>query len=142
MILNLLRQETLDPYRSAWEYFHVPLNYDATPLGPIGCNIITHKKTGTRNLWDFYGTEDCNVGVSIQHYLCHIIVAKPTKAAQVSHTVEFIHHHLTLQEITPADRIVHGVTTTTCDLHDAPAIACKNKLAAIQDIRQAIHLWA
>ena len=47
--LNLLRQATLDPSRSARAYFHGPLNYDATPLGPLGCYIIDHKKTGTRN---------------------------------------------------------------------------------------------
>ena len=46
--INLLRQETLDPSKSAWVYFHGPFNYDATSLGPLGCNIITHKKTGKR----------------------------------------------------------------------------------------------
>ena len=85
--LNLLWQATIDPSRSAWAYFNGPFNYDAAPLGPLGCNIISHKKTGTRNLWDFCGTECLNVGVTLHHYLCHIIVAKATKAAQVSDTV-------------------------------------------------------
>ena len=85
--LNFLRQATLEPSRSDWAYFHGPFNYDATPLGPMGCNIISHKKTGTRNSWDFRGTAGWNVGVSLQPYWCHTIVSKATKAAQFSDIV-------------------------------------------------------
>ena len=53
LTLNLLRQATLDPTRSAWSYFNGPFNYDATPIRPLGCDIIAHKKTGTRHSWDF-----------------------------------------------------------------------------------------
>ena len=140
--LNLLWQATLDPSRSAWAYFHGPFNYDSTPLGLLGFNIIAHKKTGTRNLWDFRDTASWNLGVSLQHYQCHTILAKATKAAQVSDTVEFIHHHLTLPYITMMDRIVHGVTTLICAFKNAPAIACNNQLVAIQALHQAIQRWA
>ena len=67
LTLNLLRQATLQPSISARSYFHSPFNYDATPLGPRGCNIIAHKKTGTRNSWDFRGAAGYNVGVALQH---------------------------------------------------------------------------
>ena len=49
LTLNLLQQETFDPSRSAWAYFHGPFNYDTKLIGPLGCDIIAHKKTGTRN---------------------------------------------------------------------------------------------
>ena len=127
--------------RSSWAYFHGPFNYDATPLGPLGCNIIAHKKTGTINSWDFRGKAGWNVGVALQHYRCHTIVAKTTKASQVSDTVEFRHHHLNLTEITPAGRIFHIGTTLTCALRDAPVIAYNNQLAVIQALHQAIQLW-
>ena len=55
--------------------------------------------------------------------------------------MEFRHHHLTLQDVTPAEHIVHGVTTLTSALCDTPAIACDNQLAAIQALCQAIHRW-
>ena len=99
--LKLIRQATLDPSKLSWSYFHSPFNYDATPIGTLGCNIITHKKTGTRNLWDFRDTAGWNVGVALQQYQYYTIVAKSTKAAQVSVTVEFRQHHLTLSDITP-----------------------------------------
>ena len=65
---NLLQKSTLDLSRSAWAYFHGPFNYNATPLGPLGCNIIAQKKTETRNLWNFCGAAGWNVGVEIQQY--------------------------------------------------------------------------
>ena len=87
LTLNLLRQTTLDPSKSAWSYFHGPFNYDATPIGPLGCDIIAPKNTGTRHLWDFRGAASWNVVVALQHYQCPTIVAKATRAAQVSDTV-------------------------------------------------------
>ena len=48
LTLNLLRQATLDPSQSAWSYFRGPFNYYATPIGPLVCEIIAHRKTGTR----------------------------------------------------------------------------------------------
>ena len=95
LTLNLLRQATLDPTQSAWSYFHGPFNYDATPIGPLGCDIIAHNKTGTRHYWDFRGAAGWYVSVALQHYRCHTSVAKATHGAQISDTVEFRHHHLT-----------------------------------------------
>ena len=88
LTLNLIRQATLDPSQSAWAYFHGALNYDATPIGPLGCDIITHRKTSTRNSWDFRGAAGWYVGVAVQHYRCHTILAKSTRAVQISDTVE------------------------------------------------------
>ena len=73
---------------------------------------------------------------------CHTIVAKSYRAAQVSDTVEFRHHNLTQATVTLMDRIVYGVDTLTCALHEAPTIACDNQLAAIQALHQAIQRWA
>ena len=92
---TLLRQATLDPTQSAWSYFDGPLNYDATPIRPLGCDIITHKKIGTRNVWYFRIAAGWYVDLVLQHYRCHTIVSKATCTAQISDTVEFRHHHLT-----------------------------------------------
>ena len=59
------------------------------------------------------------VGVALQHYRCHTIVAKATRALQISNAVEFRYQHLTQPEVTPMDRIVHGVNTLTCALKGA-----------------------
>ena len=102
---------------------------------------MSHKITGTRHSWDFCGTAGCYVGVVLQHYRCHTIVAKATFAAQISDTVHFRHHHLTQHIVTPMDLIVNGVNKLTCASQDAPHIACDNQLLAIDALHQSIHSW-
>ena len=101
------------------------------PLALLGATSSHTEKTGTRNSWDFRGAAGWYMGVVIQHYRCHTIVEKTTRAVQISDTVEFRHHHLTQPEVTPMDRIVHGVNKLTYALKDAPQIACENQLFAI-----------
>ena len=141
LTFNLLRQATLDPSRSAWSYFHGPFNYDATPVGPLGWDIITHRKTGTINSWDFRGAVGWYVGVALQHYRCHTIGEKATHAVQISDTAEFRHHHLLQPEVTPMDRIFHGVKKLTCPLQDSPQITCNNQLFAINALQQTVQRW-
>ena len=88
LTLNLIRQATLYPSQYAWSYFHGPFNYDSTPIGPLGCDIIAHRKTGTRNSWNFRGAAGWYVGVALQHYRYHTIVAKATRTVQIYDTVE------------------------------------------------------
>ena len=55
--INLLRQDTLKPSMSAWEYFNGAFDYTATPWGPIGCKIIIHTTSNKRKSWDQRGRE-------------------------------------------------------------------------------------
>ena len=49
MTLNTLRQATSYPTTSAWDFFAgKKFNYSATPLGPLGINVIVHAKPGRR----------------------------------------------------------------------------------------------
>ena len=68
-------------------------------------------------------------------------MAKATHAVQISDTVEFRHHQLTQPEVTPMDRIVHGVNKLTCNLQDAPQIAWYNQLFFINALKQAFQRW-
>ena len=103
--------------------------------------MISHKKTGTRNSWDFCGEPAWNIGVSLKHYRFQNIIAKLTRATRVSDTLELRHHHLTIPTKTPADHIINGVEKLTTAINAAPAVECDNRLAAIQALRQAFHWW-
>jgi hypothetical protein len=41
---NLLRQATLNPWISAWEFFQGPFDLNKMPLGPVGCRVLIHAK--------------------------------------------------------------------------------------------------
>ena len=89
MTLNFLRQATLNPKISAWEFLEGPFDYDATPLGPMGSRVIAHLKPDVRNSWDFRGEDGWSIGISLEHYRCQRWVSKATHEAKVSDTVEF-----------------------------------------------------
>ncbi len=48
LTLNLLRQATLNPRISAWEFFQRPFDFNKTPLGPAGCWVLIHAKPANR----------------------------------------------------------------------------------------------
>ena len=66
--LNFLRQSTFNRTISAWEYFSVPFQYYATPLGTLGMNFIIHKKSSRCHSWDFRGKVGWSVGAAMDHY--------------------------------------------------------------------------
>ena len=68
LTLNLLRQATLNPHISAWEYLNGPFYYESTTLGPIGCKIVIHTTSNKRKSWDQRGREGFSVGPVLRHY--------------------------------------------------------------------------
>eukprot|EP00804_Cyclotella_cryptica_P025750 CCRYP_002938-RA/>CCRYP_002938-RA protein AED:0.38 eAED:0.38 QI:0/0/0/1/0/0/2/0/236 len=81
LTLNLLRQSSITPSLSAWEYFNnTPFNFDATPLGPCGCPVIIHNKPSKRSPWALCGHDGFNIGPALSHYCCFQVVDADTKA--------------------------------------------------------------
>ena len=65
--INLLRQSTIAPLLSAWEAFNGPFNFNATPLGLIGCRVLIHNKPSTRASWAFRARDGFYVGPALLH---------------------------------------------------------------------------
>ena len=86
MALKLPRQATENPAISEWEYFNGKFNYNATPLGPLGIDIIVHTKTGRQQSWDFRGKYGWSVGASMMHYRCQRVILKLARSMMISDT--------------------------------------------------------
>ena len=141
MALNFLRQATINPSISAWEYLNGPFNYDATPLGPLGIKVLIHKKASDRHSWDFRAKEGWSVGVTLEHYRCQRVIPKDTKSEMVSDTVEFRHHDLTQPSVTPDDRLLHGLQLLTAALEGKPTSTSAEQLEAIAMLQKALGQW-
>ena len=141
MTLNLLRQAKLKPMISAYEFMNGPFDYNATPVGPLGCPIIIHKKTSQRHTWDFRGREGWSIGAAMDSYRCDKVIPHDTLAVTISDTVEYRHDHLTLPSVTPADCILHGLQSLTGALADVPTARCDAQLQAISNLREACTKW-
>ncbi len=61
LTLNLLCQSTINPWISAWEFFQGQFDFNKTPLGPVGCRVLIHAKSATRQSWDFCAKNGFNI---------------------------------------------------------------------------------
>jgi hypothetical protein len=135
LTLNLLRQSALNPWISAWEFFHVPFDFNKTPLGPVGCRVLIHAKPVTRRSWDFRAKEGFYIGPALDSYQCFKLVKSDTKSQVISDTVEFRHAYRAIPTPTPADKIIHGLQVMSGALKDAPPPTTITQVEAIANLR-------
>ena len=134
--INLIRQATLNPRMSAWEYYNVAFDYTATPLGPIGCKIMINNTSNKIKSWDKRGWEGFSVGPDIQRYQRIQAIDSKTKALIITDTAEYFHKYLTQPHITAEDRMAHAIQFLTAALKDVPASICDSQLASIEALRE------
>ena len=70
------------------------LDYNVTPLGPLGIGVLIHNKPSRRKSWDMRALDGWSIGVSLEHYRCQRVITTEAKAERVSDTVEFRHHRI------------------------------------------------
>ena len=98
--INLLRQATLNPSMSAWEYFNGAFDYTETKFGPIGCKFIIHTTSNKRKFWDQRGREGFSAGPVLQHYRCIQAIDNKTKSLIITDTAEYLPEYLTQPHVT------------------------------------------
>ena len=141
LTLNLLRQSSLNPKISAWEYFNGPFDFNKTPLGPVGCRVLIHAKPATRRSWDFRAKEGFYIGPALDSYRCFKLVKMDTKSQVISDTVEFRHAYRQTPIPTPEDRIVQGLQAVTDALNDTPPPTTISQLEALTNLRDIFDSW-
>ncbi|KAL7477755.1 hypothetical protein ACHAW6_003550 [Cyclotella cf. meneghiniana] len=141
LTLNLLCQSTIAPAVSAWEYFHGPFNFDATPLGPIGCRVIIHNKVTTQNPWDFCGRTGFNIGPALQHYCCFQVVDTATNVLIISDNIKLQHEYLCQPSLSYEDGLLPAINFLWSALADAPADAINAQLQAINSLCTLFNNW-
>ena len=139
--VNLLQQSTILPTMSAWEHFNGLLNFDATPLGPLGCWVLYHAKAAVRRSLDFCGNNGFYIGPAMNQYRCFTIVNAASCASLISDTVAFWHDFLQHLTPTPSDLLIHRLRILTEALQDAPETSCDSQLKAIADLRDLFSNW-
>ena len=85
--LNLLRGLQLNPKLSAWAQVHGSFDFNRTPLGPPGCQVVAHKKPAKRKTWAPHGLDGWYVGLALDSYCCHTIWIWETRAIRIIDTL-------------------------------------------------------
>ena len=103
---------------------------------------MIHKKTATRNSWDFRSKERWSIGTALDHYSCEQVIPCDTKAVTISDTVDFLHQYITAPTVTPSDRILDSINKLTGAIKETPITVYDAQLKAITALRDACHQWA
>ena len=101
-----MRNATIDPSVSAWEYYAGPFDYDATSLGPLSGRVIAHNKPSNCASWDYSGEGGYSVGISMEHFRCQKYASARSHKVKVTDTLEFRHQSITQPDVTPAGRLL------------------------------------
>ena len=117
-------------------------NYDATPLGPLRCPLIIHKKKSNRKSWDFRSKEGWSVDVLFEHYQFQLVILEDTREINFSDTVEFLYHFITTPTLAPEDIILHGINTLSSAIQDRHIATYEAQIQAITKLRDICTGWA
>ena len=79
--------------------------------------------------------------MALDHYLCQHIIPHDIKAEKISDTVDFHHQNITTPVVTPEEHILHGFTTLTNYLANAPTAYSDAQLQNITALCDASASW-
>ena len=94
LTLNLLRQLHVNPNVSAHQYINGPFDYNAMPLGPMGCAVQIHNSAGRRQSWEERSLDGWYLQTLTEHYRCHRVYIKKTKDERISNSITFKHNYI------------------------------------------------
>ena len=66
--LNMIRPCTLNPHLSAFEAMEGMYSFDATPMAPIGTEMLMHLKPIRRNTWAYHALKSWYIAPALKHY--------------------------------------------------------------------------
>jgi hypothetical protein len=141
LTLNLLHQAMLNPRIIAWDFFQGPFDFNKTPLGPVGCRILTHAKPATRQSWDLRAKPGFYIGPDLDTYLCFKLVKTNTKSQVISDTVKFSHLYLSVPVPSAEDKIIHGLQVIVGAIRGAAPPTSVSQLEAITVLQEIFESW-
>ncbi len=113
LTLNLLRHANANPNVSAHHYVHGVFDYNATPLGPMGCAVQILNSKERRQSWEEHSLDGWYLRTSLDHYRSYCIFVKRTNNERISNSVNFKHQYLTQPKVTPADVAIKAIKDLT-----------------------------
>ena len=103
--LNMMRPCTLNPLLSAFEAMEGMYSFDATPMAPMGTEMLLHLKPIRRNTWDHHAMKAWYFALALKHYRV-VRATLPSGAVRLTDTWKFQHHSLPIPTVTTTDRII------------------------------------
>ena len=113
-------------------------SFDATPMAPMGTEMLMHLKPVRRHLWGYHTLKAWYIGPARKHYRV-IKGVTDSGAVRLTNTWKFKHNSLTVPTITATDRIVKAIQDLTAAIGErnkAPPEKTRGNRGPSGD-----HLW-
>jgi hypothetical protein len=126
---------------SAAAHYHGLIDYNKTPFGPPGCNIIAHEKPSQMRTWAPHGQPGWSLGPAMNHYRCQNVYITAKTSERIVDTLEFPPHNSPMPQMSSPDRILTSAQDMTDGLkhthHDVPfATIGDDTIAALETLSE------
>jgi hypothetical protein len=86
----------------------------------MGCAVQLYESPSNRHTWAPHAVDGWYLRTSTEHYRCHVVFVKKTRAERISDTVHFNHAHITQPIVTPTDILVKTLQDLTQTIKNTP----------------------
>ena len=137
-ILNMLQTCKQNLILSAYESMEGVFHFDATPMAPLGTKVYIHEKPYMRSECGFNAHNGWYIRQSKKYYICFKVAMASMAADQVSDTIWFDHHAVSILAFKSVDRIVAGTKHLKYAIQKKPPTAPPEELAAVHQLQAEI----
>ena len=123
----------------AWHALFGAFNFDATPIGCAGSQILIHHKVLICQSWDFCTTEGFHLGPALHHYHCYHVFTKGTNANIITDAVRFGNHVIPALSPSLEDKLLHALHAIQNTIHSTPTAPTAMLIEAIHALKDIIH---
>ena len=134
--LNMLRPCRQNPLLSAHEALEGSFSFDATPMAPLGMEVLLHTKPNRRSTWGYHASKAWYLSHSPNHYHCIRVLMADTGGERITDTFRYNHHAIPVPKITATDRILDATARLTAAINGVQE-APPDELAAIESLRRS-----
>jgi hypothetical protein len=129
--LNMLCPCCQNPLLSAHEALEGSFSFNATPMAPLGTEVLIHMKPNLQRKWGYHASKAWCVLHAANHYCCIQVLMANKGGERITNTFHFKHHAIPVPEITATNRIIDvtkRLPAAITGIQDAPP----DKMEAIQ----------
>jgi hypothetical protein len=129
--LNMLYPCCQNTLLSAHETLEGSFSFDATPMAPLGTEVLVHMKPNRRSTWGYHASKAWYLSHSPNHYRCIRVLMANTGGERTTNTFRFNHHSIPVPKITATDRTLDATARLTAAIKGVQE-ALPDELAGIQ----------
>ena len=109
------------------------------PLAPMGCAVQFHIKPNRRKSWGEHSSDGWYLTTSPDHYRCHFIFVKATRAKRISDTVYFKHKQITQPTLSTEDLVIKAIQDLSNAIKGGNKLGSNTQMDAIKGLTDALR---